>query len=398
MGAADVKPVLILGGGLTALGVIRTLGRAAIPTYVLASPTDLARRSRWFRPAPGAASGTGAESSLEALLDASPIEGAVLIPCSDAWATRVVRLRPSLAERFPASLAPAGALETLLDKGRFAEALRSAGVPHPRTAELTGTPDLAAIPDEAFSGSFLKPRDSQLFFQHFGVKAFRVEGRAQAAERLRAANAAGLAVIFQEYIPGPASNHFFVDGFVDRQGSCAATFARRRLRMYPLDFGNSSYMVSVERDDVADAIAIVKRLLDRLGYRGVFSAEFKFDERDRRFKILEVNVRPWWYVEFAARCGVDVCTMAYRDAQKLPVEPAGAYRVGRACVYPSYDFDACRELNRRGQLSRWEWARSWLTAEQPVFRWSDPFPALADVSQVVARRFRRAMTGSSRGR
>jgi len=46
----------------------------------------------------------------------------------------------------------------------------------------------------------------------------------------------------------------------------------------------------------------------------VFSAEFKFDERDGLFKILEVNARPWWYVDFAARCGVDVCRMAYRDA------------------------------------------------------------------------------------
>ena len=32
------------------------------------------------------------------------------------------------------------------------------------------------------------------------------------------------------------------------------------------------------------------------------------------FKILEINARPWWYVELASRCGVDVCTMSYRDA------------------------------------------------------------------------------------
>jgi predicted ATP-grasp superfamily ATP-dependent carboligase len=390
--------VLVLGGGLTVLGVIRALGRKGIPAYVPTDPTDLVRRSRWYRPAPASANGATAEGDFVRFLDGLPFERAVLVPCSDIWAMRVARLEPRLTVRFPSSATPAEVLATLLDKGRFAELLRGTGVPHPRTVELSDTADLAAIPDEAFAGSFLKPRDSQRFFQRFEVKAFRVAGREEAAERLRATGAAGLTVIFQEYIPGPASNHYFVDGFVNRDGQLSATFARRRLRMYPSDFGNSTHMVSVARDRVADAIATIQRLMERVGYRGIFSAEFKYDDRDGLFKILEVNARPWWYVEFAARCGVDVCSMAYRDALGLPVEPAGAYRVGRTCVFPYYDYGACRELSRRGQLSLWAWARSWLAAEQPVFRWSDPVPAVIETSRGLGRRLRRMVSGSSHGR
>jgi predicted ATP-grasp superfamily ATP-dependent carboligase len=153
-------------------------------------------------------------------------------------------------------------------------------------------------------------------------------------------------------------------------------------------------MVSVARDRVADAIATIQRLVERVGYRGIFSAEFKYDDRDGLFKILEVNARPWWYVEFAARCGVDVCSMAYRDALGLPVEPGGAYHVGRACVFPYYDYGACRELSRQGQLSLWAWARSWLTAEQPVFRWSDPLPAVIETSRGLGRQLRKVVFGS----
>lgn len=400
MQPTSTTPVLVLGGGLglTMLGVIRTLGRARIPAYVAGGLPGLARRSRWYRPAPATA-GQAVEDDLSGYLRRLPFERAVLMPCSDAWSLSVARRDPGLWDRFPASQPTAEVLETFLDKGRFAAVLDATGVPHPRTQALAGVASLAAIPGGTFSGSFLKPCDSQRFFQRFEVKAFRVATREEAAERLRVIEGAGLAAIFQEYIPGPARHHVFVDGFLDRAGRLRGLLARRRLRMFPLDFGNSSCMVSVPADEVAPAVASVERLLAHVGYRGIFSAEFKYDERDGLFKILEVNARPWWYVEFTARCGVDVCTQAYRDALGEAVEPAMTYEFGRTSVYPYYDFGACRELRRRGELSGWAWARSWLTAEQSVFRWSDPLPWTLETARGVRRRLRRMLspaTGAAR--
>ncbi len=390
MSHAQATPVLVLGGGLSALGVIRRLGAAGVRSYVLTHAGDFVRRSRWFRPPPSPAATDPGESvpELAAWLDGLPLERAVLLPCSDAWALRVARLDPRTAARFPSSQALPAVLETLLDKERFAVAVGAAGVPHPRTVIVHGPGDLRSLPDAAFAGSFLKPRDSQQFFARFGVKAFRVAGRDDALQRLDSIAAAGLAVIFQEYVPGAASDHLFVDGFVDRGGECRGVFARRRLRMYPRDFGNSSFMVSVSPGDAAEAVAAVQRLLNRIGYRGIFSAEFKRDARDGSFRILEVNARAWWYVEFAARCGVDVCAMAYRDALGLPVETARGYRVGRKLVYPYYDYHACRDLVRDGGMTVWAWARSWLGAEQPIFRWSDPVPALAETARGLGRALR----------
>jgi D-aspartate ligase len=395
--ASATTPVLVLGGGLglTTLGVIRTLGRAGIPAYVVADAKGLAHRSRWFRASPAPADAPDPERDLPGYLEALPFQRAVLMPCSDGWARLAARLGSELADRFPSSMPPASRLEQLLDKGHFAAALDAAGVPHPRTKELACASDLAAFPDDAFVGSFLKPRNSQRFFSRFDVKAFRVRGRDDATELMKSVDAAGLLVLFQEYIPGPATNHVFVDGFVDRAGQTRAVFARRRLRMFPVDFGNSSYMVSIARDEVAGAIEAVQRLLAHIGYRGIFSAEFKFDDRDGLFKILEVNARPWWYVEFTARCGVDVCTMAYRDALGFDVEPAGPYRIGRRFVYPYYDLGACRELRRRGELSLWSWVGSWLASEQPVFRWGDPLPGVLSTMRGVGRHMRKLMAGTA---
>ena len=387
-------PVLVFGGGLglTTLGVIRTLGRAGVTAYIVADTAGLARHSRWFRPLPVPHAADMAERDLTGFLEALPFERAVLMPCSDIWAMHVARLPAASGRRFASYQSHSTVLETLLDKGAFASALDATGVPHPRTSEVAGLDDLAALPDGAFTNSFFKPRDSQRFFRRFNVKGFRVIGRADAVRRMGEIAAAGLAVVLQEYIPGPASNHVFVDGFVDRAGHMQGVFARQRLRMFPADFGNSSYMVSISCDEVEPAVACVRQLLAHLGFRGIFSAEFKYDERDGRFKILEVNARPWWFVEFTARCGVDVCTMAYHDALGLPVRPVSAYRVGRACVYPYYDYGAVRELWRRGELSPWSWARSWLGAEQPVLRFSDPLPWALETARGVRRRLRKMLT------
>ena len=391
--APPVVPVLVLGSGLTVLGVIRTLGRAGIPTYVVADDLDFVHHSRWFRAAPPSSAGLPVEGDLGSYLRGLSLERGVLMPCSDIWTAEAARLDPGLAERFPTSLAPASALEACMDKAYLARDLEEQGIAHPSTIVVSRPEDFDSVPD--FRGRFLKPRDSQRFFRRFGVKAFRVAGREEAVARLQTAAAAGVRMLLQEYVPGPVSNHLFVDGFVDRAGRLCALFARRRLRMFPADFGNSTYQVSVALDTVPDAIATVERLVAALEYRGIFSCEFKYDVRDSLFKMLEVNARPWWYIEFAARCGVDVCTMAYRDALGLAVEPVTGYSVGRACVYPYYDYSACRELRRAHGLSLWSWARSWVTAEQPVLRWSDPLPAVIASARGIGRRIRKRMARPS---
>ncbi len=366
-------PVLLLGSGLTLLGVLRVLGRRGVPLYVLSRNPGTAVWSRWYACAPGSAAGVG-EEALETCLGQLALGSAVLIPCSDDSARRVSSLPESLASRFPSCTSPPEVLDRLLDKGRLLDLMKGMDIPHPRTALVQSPGDLETALGMERPGVFLKPRDSQDFLRRFGVKAVGGEPeelKAALEELIRA----GVPVMVQEYVPGPARNHYFVDGFIDASGRVRARFARRRLRMYPSDFGNSSAMVSVPLSEVAEGVDIVESLVRGAGYRGIFSAEMKRDERDGALKILEVNARPWWYVEFAARCGVDVCHLAYRDALRLPLRDIATYEVGRTLIYPYYDAQACMELWRGGERRLPEWTKLWLTADRPFFSWDDPGPA-----------------------
>jgi predicted ATP-grasp superfamily ATP-dependent carboligase len=201
-------------------------------------------------------------------------------------------------------------------------------------------------------------------------------------------------MVLQEYIPGPPTNHYFIDGFVDRDRIVKALFARQRLRMSPPDFGNSTMMVSVPLSEEDAAIETLKTLLADIEYRGIFSAEFKRDERDGTFNLIEVNARPWWYVEFAARCGVNVCELAVRDALGERVPTISKYATGRRCVFPYYDLEAVRAEMSAGRLGILGWALSWLGPYQPVFRWSDPLPAMGEVAKLFGARVTKVLTPS----
>lgn len=385
-------PVLILGQGLTLLGTVRCFGRAGVPAYVLSGPDPLAGRSRWFRRLPAAGSAPPGYDQLPAVLGRLPLERAILVPCSDPWATAVTHLAPGLAARFPAVVGGAEAIDTLTDKGRFAHALQAAGVPHPGTFAVTAPDDLAPIPDDVLANGFLKPRDSVACYRAFERKAFDFHGRAEAAATLARTQAAGLSMMLQEYVPGPVDRHIFIDGLVARDGRFAVLFARRRLRIHPPRFGNSTAMVSIPLDDVGAAVASLAALAPTIGLRGIFSAEFKHDPRDGRFKLLEINPRPWWFVEFAATCGADVCLPAYRDTLGLALPPPPRYRVGVRLVYPYHDWPAWRRRAPGSGPTLAGLLRSWVTATQPEWRRDDPWPGIASLAGLaqgwVARRIR----------
>ncbi len=388
----DPPPALVLGCGVTLLGVTRILGRQGLPRRATVSKGDLVAASRWL-PTTGHLPPVGAASGLADYLEALPLERGVLIPCSDELALAVAELPAPLAERFPSYQPDASVLRLLVDKGAFLHTLETLSVPHPRTLLVERPEALEAVSDAELQTMFIKPRDSQSFQREVGVKGFRPATREGFQSRLTALLAAGHRLLLQEYVPGPASNHFFLDGFAGEGGEILALLVRRRLRMYPVDFGNSTFMVTVPPEEADGAVSSVRRLLGSLRYRGIFSAEFKRDERDGTFRILEVNARPWWYVEFAARAGVDVVRLAYRAALGLPFEPPKRYEVGRTMMYPYYDHPACRALVPGRLAAHYRFLVDLVRADQAVFGWDDPGPALRNWGRrapgIVARRLQR---------
>jgi predicted ATP-grasp superfamily ATP-dependent carboligase len=313
----------------------------------------------------------------------------VLIPGADDAALWLADLPGSdLAARFRVSSSSRHTLEILQDKASFGAFLARIGIPHPRTFTIGSAADIATIPFDDLDRVFIKPADSQQFSRITGAKGVWASNRGEFEQVWRKLDDSGFKLIAQEYVPGSSADHYFIDGFRDRTGTLTGLFARRRIRIFPPDFGNSSYCESIPLSAVGNAVAHLTTLLAALDYRGIFSAEFKQDARDGVFRILEVNTRAWWYVAFAARCGVNVCRMAYQDANGLPVEPAPpGYRVGAGCVNLAEDIRSVLAQPPAARSPLWRTLWQWARAHYHVFRLDDPVPGLVVSWQYLRRLF-----------
>lgn len=388
-------PVLVFGTGLTALGVLRSFQKIGVVAYSVCAPNELPAKSRWYRPAPLSSDSIPSPEQLCEYLTASSLDRAVLVPCSDDWVRAIAELPESLKTRFPASISGSLVVRTMTDKGLFAATLQCLEIPRPKTLLLHSFEEMSELGDECYRNMFLKPLDSQEFARRHRAKAFRLKDRAHALEimqNLRGEGSDGFPILLQEYIPGATHQYYLVDGFVDARGRISALIARRRLSQYPPLFGNSARSETIPLDQVGGAIETLERMWSAVPYRGIFDAEFKYDDRDGQFKILEVNARPWWFIEFATRCGVDLCGMTYRDALGLPVQPVHSYATGRRCVYSSYDL-AAHYSTDPGVAGFLRWLRSCHNVEDIIYRWDDPWPGITSTLSSLRTLARRVLQG-----
>ena len=389
-GNVDMTPAIAVGSGYTGLGTLRSLAAAGIPSYSACPSDDVATRSRWYRPTPGPGPWNGSIGhEAQRILEGMPLAKAVLIPGADdaaLWLSQIPNT--GLSERYRVSSSSRESLQILQDKARFGEYLAQAGVPHPRTFIIKSFGDIAAIPFAELGRVFIKPADSQSFCRVTGKKGAWAKDRSKFMEVWHQLDEKGFKLIAQEYVPGSGADHYLIDGFRDRDGALPGLFARRRERLYPTDFGNTTYSRSIPLSEVGSALESLTTLLEKLQYRGIFSAEFKRDARDGEFRLLEVNTRAWWYVEFATRCGVNVCRMAYEDALDLPVAPASRnYPVGKSCVNLVSDIKSVLAQDPASRSPLLTILGQWTRCYYHVSRIDDPGPGLLTSWRLLRRRF-----------
>jgi predicted ATP-grasp superfamily ATP-dependent carboligase len=380
VGIGPHLPVLIFGSHLAALGVLRVLARHGVTAYVADDTTNVIVRSRWYRRAERTLRETADPGTLAAYLRSLSLPRAVLIACSDQWALAVSGLPDDLKERFPASIAPHASIERFVDKDRFRALVDGLDIPRPRTLPIRTSADLAAATDEELAMGFLKPTESQRHNRRFKTKGFFVESREQATDLVEQGRQAGITFMLQEWIPGGMSNTFIIDGFVDRHD------ARRRVRMEPPRLANTCCDVTIPLDDVAACMPALRRLLSATDYRGVFMVEFKFDERDGLFKIIELNARPFWLVGHVERAGVNLPWLSYLDAQGSPLPASAPYQVGRYGMYEVLDAAAIARALASRRRPEGPVLKPWLFGDKALFWWSDPMPALGNLGHLLSRR------------
>jgi predicted ATP-grasp superfamily ATP-dependent carboligase len=113
--------------------------------------------------------------------------------------------------------------------------------------------------------------------------------------------------------------------------------------------------------------------------------EFKYDQNNRLYKLLDINVRPWGWHTLCIACGLDLHYIQY--CAILGQESAE--------IAPHYDYRWIRLLTdipagvleiREGITSPPAYLSSlWGKTTFSVFDWHDPIPVLGDLAVTLSR-------------
>jgi predicted ATP-grasp superfamily ATP-dependent carboligase len=125
----------------------------------------------------------------------------------------------------------------------------------------------------------------------------------------------------QEYISGPT----YLSGGVFKDGRTLRMCAHRMTLMNPPRGGATVKAVTERSPELID---ITLRAFEAFEWTGLAEIDMIRDDRDGRFKFLEINPRVWASIGIARRAGVDLFGPYRALAAGLDVEPDLRYRAG----------------------------------------------------------------------
>lgn len=340
------------------LGIARTLGRLDVPVYVVDEERrPVARRSRFV-----------AESipvdrwaPPEALVDQLGALGRrlggrpVLIPVDDLAVVLVERHADALSESFRFQRQPEGLAERLLDKWELTALAREHDVPTPGAVRPGHDGPAEELLREATYPLVFKGARSYVGEDGERAGLLVVESRDEALRELDALPVAERSnVVFQEYIPGGPDAIWMFNGYFDGASRSRLQFTGRKLRQWPPYTGATSLGISVPNETVAE---LTVRFMSAIGYRGVLDIGYRYDERDGRYKVLDVNPRvgATFRLFVDPQTGMDVVRALYLDLTGEAIPAPGPPAV-RKWLVEDRDLRSSAAYRRDGRLG----GRAWL--------------------------------------
>jgi len=396
-----MTPALLLRAGHHGgLGIARSLGRMGVPVYVADSARwEPAYCSRYCRgrfavdiengDAVGRVLAVGRRLGRQ-----TPGGRPLLIPTTDTAAIWTAEHAAALQEEFRFPFVDAALVQTLCDKGRMRKLAMRSGVPTAQSVVPRRRQDLDHFVEASGLPVIVKATDAVRLRRQAGGTKFIVETREELLDFYDKADPRQPGFLVQEFIPG---EDWMFDGYFNRDSECLFGVTGKKIRRFPVNTGVTSLGVCMHNETVHRTTT---EFMKTIGYRGILDIGYRYDRRDGRYKVLDVNPRiGCTFRLFAATNGLDVARALYQDMTGQPVGVAPVHQ-GRRWIVEDFDlFSALRSL-LDGTLSVKEWAKSLRGIhETACFAADDPLPFLlmgaADCCEVWRwMRFRREARAS----
>jgi predicted ATP-grasp superfamily ATP-dependent carboligase/ubiquinone/menaquinone biosynthesis C-methylase UbiE len=374
----DVSTPLVLLGANThgSLGIMRSLGRMGVPVHAVYSPPrGPASFSAYCKSAVAwDFARAHPEHTVSFLLDFAQQIGkrCILIPTWDELAVFAAEYYDILKSGFIYPHQSGQLAQSLCSKKEMAALARQFGVPTPEVVFPQSMQDVSQYIETARFPVMLKGIDGNLLKERTGKKMAIVYSPRQLQEMYQAMETPERPnLMLQEYIPGGDDSIWMFNGYFNAKSECLLGFTGRKLRQTPIHTGMTSLGVCL-RNEVVESTT--KDFMHALGYKGILDIGYRYDPRDGRYKVLDVNPRIGaTFRLFVAGNGMDVARALYLDLTGQQVPPSQP-REGRKW-FVELDLKSCIDYHREGNLTLRQWLRSLRGIEEAgYFAWDDLKP------------------------
>jgi predicted ATP-grasp superfamily ATP-dependent carboligase len=384
------------------LGVARSLGRLGVEVHGVHHGPTPTGRSRYFAQVHRADADVGTAAVVPYLRRLGERLGGrpVLIPTGDASSMVVDEAADDLRPVFRFPTQPPGLARTLYDKKGMHDLCLEYGIPTPLTEFPQSKADVDGWLEHAVFPVVVKPIDAWKLQARTGHRMAIAADEAELVywyDLLEDPDEPNL--MLQEYIPGDADSVWMLNGYYDESSTPLFAVTGRKLRQCPPDTGSTSVGICLANPTVE---ALTADLMKRTGYQGILDLGYRFDARDRRYKLLDVNPRLGaTFRLFVGPDGMDVVRALYLDLTGQPV-PSSRSVPGRMWLVETNDVRSFVQMRSEGRLGVLDWARSLRRVEETAWWAADdarPFlSALGDLARRGVRRFiRRRLHGEHAG-
>jgi D-aspartate ligase len=374
--------VIVIGDHVQALGIIRSLGRRGIPVYLLHDKnlciSRFSRYTKRFIRTPTPNNESEFVDFMIKLAKNDRIRDWILMPTNDEAVHTLSKHKETLEEYYSVSTPCWDIVKYAYNKKLTYQIAEKRGIPIPKTFYPENIDEVHEISHDIDFPVIIKPAIADRFYKKTKIKVFKANTKDELIQTyIKAASIIDPSeIMIQEIIPGNPDNLYSFCSFF-RNGKVMGICTGRRSRQRPMDFGNASTFV--ESVYIPELIELGTSLLNAMNYYGLSEVEFKYDTRDDKFKLLEINARTWLWHSLAIGSGVDFPYLLYKDMIGEEIKPERSFKENVKFVHIYTDLGVAIKEVMNGNMTLKDYVSS-LKGEKEfaVFSFKDPLPFIVE--------------------
>jgi len=214
--------------------------------------------------------------------------------CGDSYVQLLSQNRDNLPENVIAPYIDIDLMNNLIHKEKFYNLCEKEGIDYPNTyIHRKETGHEFELPFEA--PYIIKPSNGIEYWRHpypTQKKVYKAETRKELLDVLDDIYGSGYddSIIIQDFIPGDDTYMRVLTNYSDRNGQVKMMCLGHVLleEHTPHGLGNHAVIITEHNEEL---VRNIKKLLEDLNYTGFSNFDIKYDQRDGKFKVFEINTR-----------------------------------------------------------------------------------------------------------